>query len=361
LFHEEAIYLKEGRSFSQEQYRREKEKAANGIMEELAKLRNYSQQDAYGKIETLSNAGTWTKKVALLMTGSFVIFSVVFSLYINRSITQPISILKKKTKQIAKGEFEGDLSLSSPPEIGELSDAFNFMCNQLKDLDKLKSDFFSSMSHELRTPLTSIKEGIGLLYEGVGGVITERQRKLLTILTEESNRLIDLVNSLLDLAKMEAGMMDYHFEKESLAPLIDKTLTEVGPLAEARKINLEAKIDGPLPILMVDRERILQTIRNLLGNALKFTPGGGRVGVSARPVDQGVEVSVTDTGPGIPMENLTTIFEKFRRGDPPGSYRVNGTGLGLAIAKHIITSHKGQIWAESKVGYGSTFIFVLPV
>jgi two-component system sensor histidine kinase GlrK len=160
---------------------------------------------------------------------------------------------------------------------------------------------------------------------------------------------------------MEAGMMSYNLEEGSLIPLIDKTITEIGPLVEAKKITVEARIGEALPMIKMDNERMLQALRNLIGNAVKFTPDGGRVGISARPVNHGVEVSVTDTGPGIPAENLTSIFNKFRQATPAGSYSVKGTGLGLAIVKHIITSHGGKIWAESEPGQGSTFIFILPV
>jgi two-component system sensor histidine kinase GlrK len=234
------------------------------------------------------------------------------------------------------------------------------MCQKLSELDRLKSDFFASMSHELRTPLTSIKEGTGLLLEGVGGATTEKQRKLLTILAEESNRLIGLVNSLLDLSKMEAGMMNYSFEKASLAPLIKKAVGEITPLVEAKEIRLETEIAEGLPTVKLDRERILQALRNLLGNAVKFTPKAGRVTVVARPINGKVEVSFRDTGPGIPTENLTTIFDKFHQGSTTGGFSANGSGLGLAIAKHVIVSHGGEIWAENHPEQGSTFIFVLP-
>ena len=128
----------------------------------------------------------------------------------------------------------------------------------------------------------------------------------------------------------------------------------------AKKIALSKQIPGELPILRLDVERILQTLRNLIGNAVKFTPEGGQVRVSAKPLERGVEVSVSDSGPGIPKENLTTIFEKFRQGTSKGPAEMKGTGLGLALAKRIITSHGGKIWAESESGQGSTFIFVLP-
>jgi two-component system sensor histidine kinase GlrK len=234
------------------------------------------------------------------------------------------------------------------------------MCEKLRVLDKMKSDFFSSMSHELRTPLTSIKEGISLLKDGVGGTIPDRQKRLLTILTLETNRLIELVNSLLDLSKMEAGMMTYTFERGSLAPLIERAMIEMVPLVESKKICLERRGFESLPTLRMDSERILQVLRNLMGNAVKFTPEGGRVRISARQVNQEVEVSVSDTGPGIPAAKLTTIFDKYQQADGSSSYRMKGTGLGLSIARHVISSHGGRIWAESKSGKGSTFIFVLP-
>lgn len=360
LVDQEVKYMRAGRSYPYDRYRQGKEKVAELIIAELEKMRTYSQQNTYGKIQKLAEAGNNARRVTMLITGASLIFVIVLSLFITRSITHPISILKMKTREIAKGHFESDVNLSSPPEIAELAGAFNSMSRKLKDLDRMKSDFFSSMSHELRTPLTSIKEGAGLLLEGVGGALTEKQRKLLTILAEESERLIGLVNSLLDLSKMEAGMMVYNFEPTSLAPLVNRAMMEIGPLAEARKIRLESKIAEELPVIKVDSEKVLQALRNLIGNAVKFTPDGGQVTISARQRDRAVEVSVADTGPGIPAENLATIFDKFQQAASAGSYRIKGTGLGLAIVKHIITSHGGKVWAESQAGQGSTFIFVLP-
>jgi two-component system sensor histidine kinase GlrK len=142
--------------------------------------------------------------------------------------------------------------------------------------------------------------------------------------------------------------------------LIDRVMMEIGPIVEAKKISIEARIRERLPRIKMDRERILQALRNLIGNAIKFTPEGGRVKVSAQQVNRSLEVSVADTGPGIPAENLSTIFDKFRQATPTGSYPIKGPGLGLAIVKHIISSHGGKIWVESEPGHGSTFIFVLP-
>jgi two-component system sensor histidine kinase GlrK len=225
----------------------------------------------------------------------------------------------------------------------------------------MKSDFFSSVTHELRTPLSTIKMGIVLLKEGIEGPLTEGQRGLLKVLEKETLLMIGQVNSLLDLSKMEAGMMRFQFEPRNIGPLIDQTIEEMGPLVEAKKINLEILVTDGLPALKMDSERILQALRNIIGNAVKFTPEKGRVTVSARHADHGVKVSVADTGPGIPAGSLITIFEKFQQATIEGSHPVKGTGLGLAIAKQIITLHGGKIWVESELGRGSTFIFVLPV
>ena len=201
--------------------------------------------------------GCIATRTGLLLTASSVLLGIVVSLLITRSITVPLSVLKRKTGDVAKGDFRGDLTISSPAELRELATAFNLMCSKLRDLDKLKSDFFASMSHELRTPLSSIKEGIGLLLEDARGAVSERQRKVLLILAEESNRLIAVVTSLLDLSKMEAGMMTYHMEAARLEPLVGRVMVEMEPLAQAKRIHLETRVDGELPILKIDSKRIL--------------------------------------------------------------------------------------------------------
>jgi len=359
LFDKEVKYLKAGHSYPQEWYRQEKDRAAGVIIKELDKSRTYTEQNTYDKISKLYESGAHVRRMAVMMTGAFLIISISISLFINRTITQPIAIMKKKTREIAKGNFKGGLNLFSPPEIGDLAEALNLMCNKLQELDKMKSDFFSSVSHELRTPLTTVNMGIGLLKVGAEGAIAENQRTLLVTLQKESKRVIEIVNSLLDLSKMEAGMMTYTFEKENLVPLIDVAIQEIGPLVESKKINLDVELAEKLPILNMDSERILQLLRNLIGNAVKFTPDEGQVKISARSIDGGVEVSVADTGPGVPAEDLITIFEKFRQVNPKAS-QIKGSGLGLAIAKQIVTQHGGKIWARSVPGSGSTFVFVLP-
>ena len=360
LFQEESSYLKSHIRYSHPSFDSEKKKATSSIIAELEKLETRTKQDTTDKIKRLHGIGTDLRRTVIGMTGAFLIFGIVISFLINRSIARPVSLLGEKTKDIGKGNFAGDLNISSPPELAELADAFNLMSKRLNELDKMKADFFSSITHELRTPLTAIKMGSGLLQAGVEGPLTKGQKDLLTTIEKETNQLIGLVNSILDLSKMEAGMMSFHLEPRNIGSLIDQAVEETGLLAQAKGINLEIRVTKELPIVKVDSEKMLQALRNIIGNAVKFTPEAGRITVSARSVNHGVEVSISDTGPGIPAENLVTVFEKFQQAPAKGASPVKGTGLGLAIAKEIVIRHGGRIWAESQVGHGSTFFIVLP-
>lgn len=360
LVDEEASLVRARKTYPQAEYKQKKDLVVDALLDAFEKLKLNQTQATHAKVSDLASATDQARDVTLAITLACLLAIILLSLFLTKSLTRPIGLLKEKTREIAKGNFDGAVVVHSPPEISELAAAINSMCDRLKEIDRVKADFFASMSHELRTPLTSIKEGTGLLLDGVGGETSEKQRRLLSILAEESNRLITLVNTLLDLSKMEAGMMSYEFEKTHVDALIRRAMAEITPLLEAKQITLESSLDGGLPPVRIDSERILQVLRNLLGNAVQFTPKGGCVRVAARPVDGSVEVSVKDTGPGIPPENLTSIFEKFHQGPRSGPHARVGTGLGLAIAKNIISSHGGKIWAESTPGEGSTFIFVLP-
>ena len=357
---EEAGLIRAKKAYREDQFKQDKVKLVEEIQASLKRLTVERQQTTDRKVRELANAADQALKVSVMITAGCLVAIVLMSLLITRGIARPLALLKNKTREIAGGSFEGGLQIRSPREIGDLAQAFNLMCERLKELDRMKDDFYASMAHELRTPLTCIKEGTAQLLDGVGGETTERQRKLLAILAEESNRLIGVVNSLLDLAKMDAGMMSYDFETVSLDPLIRRAVAEITPLVEAKQIILQSAVDEPLPSARLDPERILQVLRNLIGNAVKFTPRGGQVKILARPVNGKLEVSVKDSGQGIPAESLTTIFEKFSQVNHRGANTKHGTGLGLAIARNIITSHGGEIWAESQLGQGSTFVFVLP-
>ena len=336
------------------------------IMLNLKELRIYSQTQflskTFNKVGELNVTEGRVIKAAIGITITSLILILIISILITINITKPLAAMKKKTSEIARGDFGDHLELSSPPEIQELEQAFNAMSTRLKELDTMKTDFFSLMSHELRTPLASIKEATNLLVESLrNGEITERQKKLFSIMKEENNRLIKLVNSLLDLSKMEAGMMVYAFNRSDVFSLIKRAVREIEPLAEAKNITITIDADQGLPFIRVDNERILQVLRNLIGNAVKFTPKDGHVKVLLKNFEQGIKVSVADTGVGIAKESLMTIFDKFQQEDVLTHFhKIKGTGLGLSLVKHIIKAHGGRIWAESTLGQGSTFTFVLP-
>ena len=360
LITEEMKFVQANQPYDHARYKQEKEKAVDRILEALKTLAANSRQNTFDKIKNLGEVGADARRVAIFMAILALLCVLTISFFITHSITKPISVLIDKTREIANGVFKGDLHLSSPPEIKELSQAVNFMCDRLRAMDQMKADFFSMMSHELRTPLTSINVGTDMLLHGSGGEITKEQKDILDIIARESQRLIGMVNSILDLAKMEAGMMVFHFKPTDLTPLIHQTIAEIKPLAMGKEIRLQMENPQSLPMIKMDRERMLQVLRNFIGNAIKFTPRGGQITVSAVPKEGILEVCVKDTGPGIPQDNLTIIFEKFQQAPLQRSNSMRGSGLGLAIAKHIITAHGGKVWAESGPGQGSSFFFVLP-
>lgn len=362
IFRDEAGYLGAGQKYDEAQYKSEKDSAVNEVMESLRDLEAYGQGNTYSKVRKLSETYSRAGKVAVVIGSVSLIFGIIISILITVNITRPLSIIKKKTADIARGDFGQDLNLSSPPEIEVLAKSFNLMCSKLKEIDKMKTDFFSLMSHELRTPLTTIKEGTNLFSESLEEQgATEKQKRLMTIINEECNRLIKLVNSLLDLSKMEAGMMVYNFHKAELPPLISKITDEIEPLAETRRIRIETEISRELPFITMDTERMLQVLRNLIGNAVKFTPDEGYVRISAKTVDKGVKVSVADSGAGISEEKVTAIFDKYYQDTLARSSKIKGTGLGLAIVRQVVNSHGGKVWVESTSEHGSVFSFVLPV
>lgn len=359
LVNEEAGFVRTRRHYGEGWYHNEKEKAVTALSEELAKLRGLSQKNIVAKVKQLSKAGARATRAAMATTAAAAATMIALSLGITASITRPLALIKKKMAEISSGVHDPGLQITSPPEIAELGRTFNYMCGRLKELDLLKSDFYALMSHELRTPLTAIKESTSLFLEGRGGVVTEKQKRLLTIMAEESNRLIELVNSLLDLSRLEAGMVSYQITKQDINRLIAEAVKEAEPLAESKSIRLETELKD-VPLLPADPERILQVLRNLIGNALKFTPQHGRVIISSAHEETGVLVSVSDTGPGIAVEHATIIFEKYRQAAAAGVPKVQGTGLGLAIVKYIVQDHGGRVWVTSDGTRGSTFTFVLP-
>jgi two-component system sensor histidine kinase GlrK len=342
-------------------YFAERERVSRDIEENLKNLVRASTHDRDLKLQQSDAMSQRVTKIIIASEIIAIMFVIIITLVNTWKINRPIKLLGEKTKEVAGGKFGEPLKISSPTEIEELAEAFNVMSERLKELDQIKVDYISHLSHELRTPLTVIKEASSMLQEGVFSRVPEKQEELFTVIKAECDRLISSVNRILDFSRMEAGKMFFSFQKASLRPIIEKSVFKLSPLTKNKKMDIALEIREDLPPLLLDIERIEEVFQNLLGNALKYTQEGGKIDVSARnnPENDTVEVSVSDTGRGIPEDGLTEVFDKFKRVDDRRG-AVMGTGLGLAIVRHIINAHGGHIWVKSKVGEGSTFTFSLP-
>jgi len=230
---------------------------------------------------------------------------------------------------------------------------------RLRELDRSKRRFLANMSHELRTPLTNIIGFSRLMMKEIGGPLTQQNRDDLEIIYNNGQRLLDLINDLLDVSQIEAGLMELEFRAVDLTDLIHSVMATTSALVRDKDIELGQEIDPDLPIVQADRTRIRQVLLLLLSNAAKFTERGN-ITVRAWPDDGQVVVSVSDTGVGILPEDRERIFERFEQGTLGNGRRPNGAGLGLALSKEFVEMHGGHIWVESEVGKGSTFTFTLP-
>lgn len=233
----------------------------------------------------------------------------------------------------------------------------------LTELDKMKDEFLSLASHELRTPMTAIKGYVWMVQNGKAGPITDTTKNYLDIVYKSTERLIHLVNDMLDISRIESGKTQLHSEPAQFSDLFSQIQTEFSAYSQTKKIAMEFSPLPTLPAITLDKDKILQVLENLVGNAFKFTPEGGKITLSARPVSDTIEVSVSDTGKGMAPEDLPRLFTKFSRlgGDHLTTYSQPGTGLGLYLSKQYVEMHHGQIWAVSELGKGSTFTFSLPV
>lgn len=363
IFAQEIENIKKSQAYPFKEYQIQKEKIVEEINNNIRYIIWSAKSDRDEKIQISSEISYNVFKTTSIAAGLAIFVGILISFFNTRSINRSILLLQKKTKDIAKGKFEKILDISAPPEIEDLANDFNIMCDRLKELDEMKEDFISHVSHELRTPLTAIKEASRLLIDGTFSDNPKSRDELLNIVSDECERLIVSVNRILDLSRMEAKMMHYHFNRTDLIQHIRNCILKLAPIAQRKNITLELTPPPQLPEIMIDSERIGQLLENLVGNALKFTDAKGSVTVNTSLKNHDgmeIEVSVSDTGCGIHEKNLNKIFDKFKRIES-GKETVRGTGLGLSIAKHIIRVHGGKIWVESSPGKGSTFFFTLPV
>jgi signal transduction histidine kinase len=229
---------------------------------------------------------------------------------------------------------------------------------EIEAISKAKSDFISNVSHELRTPLTSVKGFSSLLVAEKFGKLPEEAKKRLETIDENVNKLVNMVNTLLDIARIESGKTEVNIAPADIAKSIRDAGEFLSPQMQAKTIKLVLDAPEVLSVYM-DKNLIDQVLINLIGNAVKFTPNGGQIKLSAKATGNQVVVAITDTGYGIEKENLEKIFQEFFRVDNATNIKAKGTGLGLSLVKRIIEIHKEKIWVESEIGKGSTFYFTL--
>jgi len=231
---------------------------------------------------------------------------------------------------------------------------------RLREVDKLKTQFLANMSHELRTPLNSIIGFSRVILKGIDGPLTEMQKADLTSIHGSGQHLLGLINNILDLSKIEAGKMEINPEEIDLGPIIKQVMSTAIALVKDKPVKLRTDIADNMPLVWADPTRIRQICLNLVSNACKFTDEG-EVLIRAFASTDKITVRVSDSGIGIPKEDLGKVFEEFTQVDASTTRKVGGTGLGLPISRHFVEMHKGQIWVESDFGRGSTFSFAIPI
>ncbi len=366
--------------------------SSNALLREqlrmLSEVRSQAQMVIRASRETIaeqvaesSSAAAQAEKTALFTTLLALLVSVVVSLWIVRSISKPLKRLTEATRAVTRGELSYQLDLEGSDELSQLARDFDTMTRRLGELDQMKKDFVSHASHELKTPLASMQETNRLLLDRIPGPLTDQQQQLLQLTQESGLRLSRLIGNLLDLSRIEAGVMEYSFQPHDVRRLLEVCLREFEiPLREKRLTIHREIAEDPL-LAHCDEDRMIQVFDNLLGNAMKFSPAGGtlalalqreselppampamlRLRMASRASQAGYLLfSLTDSGPGIPAEDRLRIFEKFHQVRQGKKLAGQGTGLGLAITRTIVEAHHGTVWMEPNPEGGSIFRVLLP-
>lgn len=308
----------------------------------------------------ISNGALTTTLIALV---GCLLLALAFGIWNSTRISKPIVNLRRDMARVAEGDFvvPDDLPVQRDDEIGDLSRSFNWMTQQLRRLDQMKAEFISIATHELKTPINVISGYSELIEEGIYGPPTPRQREALETIREQTRVLTNLVNQLLDVSRLEAGGLHLEMNNVVLRDLFARVERSFAVLARKKQIEFVVDINSSVPAtITADADRIGdQVLGNLLSNALKFTPEGGRVSLRAWAEHDGLRIEVKDSGVGIAADQLPYIFDKFFQIGQQA--RSKGAGLGLAIAREIVEAHGGRIAAESQAGQGTTFCIVLPI
>ena len=329
-----------------------------GAAEQLLRARSHASVNAAtDDTATAERAAIVSMIIAILLAG-------LISIWLIRSITRPVFDLESGMHAVASGDFTRKLRVrpNRQDEFGRLSESYEAMANRLAQLDRLKAEFVSVASHELKTPINVILGYVELLEDGIYGKLQDQQREVCETIAGQARNLTRLVRRLLDVSRFEAGGGALECRQVNLSHFLDTLQSSFSVLAMQRSVQFQVNRSDALPReVRWDEDRMSEVVGNLLSNAFKFTPRGGRVELSAEADNSDIVIEVTDTGAGIPPEQLPRIFQKFYQADNQAKASAKGTGLGLAIAKEIVEAHGGSITARSVAGQGATFRIILPV
>lgn len=323
--------------------------------------------------ELLQQATSEVVSIALIGCG-FLIVGWLLSMYLMKFITEPLRKAQQVAEAMASGNFDQHVEYESKDEVGQLIKSLNITAQQLQGffatleaqntelqrLSKLKDEFLANTSHELRTPLNGIIGIAESLIDGATGELPETTKHNLALVVASGRRLSSLVNDILDFSKLKHRNIELSARPVSMRAIAEVVFTLNQPLVMNKSLRLVNRIDPNAPLIFADENRMQQVLHNLVGNALKFTSEGS-IEIKAEVNDQWLQITLSDTGIGIPPEKFSQIFESFEQADGSTARRYGGTGLGLAITRQLIELHGGKIWVESKVGEGSDFIFTLPL
>jgi signal transduction histidine kinase len=297
---------------------------------------------------------TWTW--IMLGLGAAVVLALAGSGLVASRMTRSLRRLSVATRALADGSFKVPLTAVDRDEVGELARSFNAMARQLRQVDEMKEEFFATISHDLKSPLSSVAEAAYLLRDEVAGSLSPRQQRLVSIISASSDRILGLVNRLLDLSRLRAGVLPLQSRPVNLATVSGRAVEELRPQAETADVVLEHECHGADFVLEGDEERLGEVVINLGANAIRFTPRGGAVRIRVRDAGSEVTLEVEDTGAGIPADALPGIFERYQQARRDRG----GSGLGLAIVRGVVEAHGGRVAVESAEGKGTRFTVSLP-
>jgi len=283
--------------------------------------------------------------------------ALALGVILSRQITRPVRRLAAATGDIARGKLDARVESPGDDELGQLGQSFNSMAATLQRQEEERRSMLADIAHELRTPLSVLRGNLEAMLDG----LLEPRREQLSVLHEQSVALARLIDDLRTLSLAAEGHLELHRQPTDVAELARRVVAEMEAGAGERQVALSVEAPKKLPRPALDSDRIGQVLRNLIDNALRYTPAGGRVSVAVSPQARGVAVTVADTGAGIAPEDLPHVFDRFYRADGSRTRTTGGSGLGLAIVKQLVEAHGGEVRAESEPGRGSVFSFALPL